>query len=216
MPMDPYTLLVIARTQTLAKRLKGALDAQEYTIRWASSSSQALTFDLHPSMVVLDLPPSGGARCAARLRRKFDVPLLVLLRSGQSVPEAVDASLPRSCSKRQFAALIQDTLMNHSPHIICAADMCLDTETRRLQLNRMVYQLRPIACRILAILMSQTGQIIARDELFRRVWETHDGDNTRALDVHIAYLRRVLEEDPHHPKLILTERGVGYRLNPPG
>jgi two-component system response regulator RegX3 len=47
------------------------------------------------------------------------------------------------------------------------------------------------------------------------VWHTNDGDNTRALDVHIAYLRRKLEADPRRPKLIVTERGVGYRLHPP-
>jgi DNA-binding response OmpR family regulator len=51
--------------------------------------------------------------------------------------------------------------------------------------------------------------------LFQRVWRVDDGDNTRALDVHIAYLRRVLESDPHYPRLIRTERGLGYRLQPP-
>jgi len=94
--------------------------------------------------------------------------------------------------------------------------MSLDTELRRLQLNGAVHQLRPIGCRILAVLMGRAGTAVPREELFRRVWHTEDGDNTRSLDVHIASLRRQLEEDPRHPQLILTERGVGYRLQPPG
>jgi DNA-binding response OmpR family regulator len=93
--------------------------------------------------------------------------------------------------------------------------MSLDTEARRLQMNGSLHQLRPLACRILAHLMAHAGEIVPREELFRRVWRMDDTDNTRALDVHIAYLRRELEEDPRHPTLIVTERGVGYRLKPP-
>jgi DNA-binding response OmpR family regulator len=62
--------------------------------------------------------------------------------------------------------------------------------------------------------MARAGTVVPREELFHRVWETEDGDNTRVLDVHIAHLRRLLEPDPRHPTLIVTERGVGYRLNP--
>jgi two-component system KDP operon response regulator KdpE len=213
--MEPYTLLVIARTQSLAKRLRGVLGAEQYVIRWASSSAQALSLDLCPSLLILELPPSGGARSVARLKRRFDAPLVALLRTGQSVSDQVDESLPRSCRARELAELIEITLINHSPNMICVDDLSLDMATRRFQINGAVHQLRPIACRILAILMARAGQIVPRDELFRRVWHTSDGDSTRALDVHIAYLRRELEADPHQPELILTERGVGYRLHPP-
>jgi DNA-binding response OmpR family regulator len=93
--------------------------------------------------------------------------------------------------------------------------MRLDPAARRLHCDGVVHQLRPIASRILALLMVRAGQCIARDELFRRVWYTSDTDNTRALDVHIAQLRRQIEPDPSHPTIILTERGVGYRLKAP-
>jgi len=103
-------------------------------------------------------------------------------------------------------------LLFHSPHLLSVGQMSLDTETRRLQMNGSLYQLRPLACQILAHLMARAGEVVPREELFRRVWHTDDTDNTRALDVHIAYLRRELEQDPHEPGLIITERGVGYRL----
>jgi two-component system KDP operon response regulator KdpE len=108
--------------------------------------------------------------------------------------------------------MIETLLISHSPHMICVAEMSLDRKSRRLQMNGTLHQLRPIACQILSLLMSKAGQTVPRDELFRRIWHTTDGDNTRALDVHIAYLRRELEADPSHPQLIITERGVGYRL----
>jgi DNA-binding response OmpR family regulator len=213
--MEPYTLLIIARTQSLAKRLRSALGAERYVIRWAPSTAHAVAFRLHPSLLVLDLPASGGVRSVARLKRRFDAPLLALCRADQSVPPQVDACLPRPHRTQALVDLVETTLINHSPYMVCVADMSLDTASRNLQINGTVQQLRPIACRILAVLMAQAGKAVPRDELFRRVWGTDDGDNTRALDVHVAYLRRELEADPRHPRLIVTERGVGYRLRPP-
>ncbi len=210
--MEPYTLLVIARSQSLAKRLRGAPAADEFVIRWAASSTQGLALDIRPSLLVIDMPPSGGVRCVARLKRRFDSPILALVRANQAVPEGVDAHLPRTCGRQDLVESIETMLISHSPDMICVADMSLDRKSRRLQMNGTLRQLRPIACQILAVLMSKAGQTVPRDELFSRIWRTTDGDNTRALDVHIAYLRRELEDDPGHPRIIVTERGVGYRL----
>lgn len=210
--MEPYTLLIIARTQSLAKRLRGALAADEYVIRWAASSTRGLALEIHPSLLVIDLPPSGGARCVARLKRRFESPILALVRPDQPVPEQVDAHLGRPSRRKDLVRSIETLLISHSPHMVCVADMSLDRKSRRLQMNGTLHQLRPIACQILAVLMSRAGQTVPREELFRRIWHTTDGDRTRALDVHIAYLRRELEADPSQPRLIVTEHGVGYRL----
>jgi DNA-binding response OmpR family regulator len=214
--MEPYTLLVISRTQSLAERLRSMLGTERYLVRWVPNTAQALGLDLCPALLVFALPPSGGDRSAARLKRRFESPLLALLRTDeQPSPRAVDVSLSRSGRLQQLVELIEMTLIEHSPHMIRAGKMSLDTETRRLQMNGELYQLRPIGCEILALLMARPDEVIARDELFQRAWHTEDGDNTRALDVHVAHLRRELEADPRSPTLILTERGVGYRLVPP-
>jgi DNA-binding response OmpR family regulator len=64
--------------------------------------------------------------------------------------------------------------------------------------------------------MAHAGEVMSRDELARRVWDIADGDVTRALDVHIAYLRREIEPDPRRPRRIVTEWGAGYKLLLPG
>ncbi len=213
--MDSYALLVVGRTQSLAEHLRRILDAEQYRIRWVPSTAQAHALDFGPSLLILDLPPSGGARSVPRLKLRFEVPVLALLQPGQSVPGQVDAFLPRPFTVDQLVEAIYATLMAHTPHVVQAKGMSLDTRTRRLQVGGAWYQLPPIACQILALLMARAGKAVPRDELFHRIWQTDDGDSTRVLDVHIAQLRRLLEDDPRHPKLILTERRVGYRLHPP-
>ena len=213
--MDSYALLVVERSQSLAAHLRRTLDAEQYLIRWVPSTTQALALDLWPSLLILDLPPSGGARSVPRLKLRFEVPLLALLQPGQATPGQVDAFLPRPFTVAQLEEAIYATLMAHTPHVVQVKGMSLDTRTRRLQVDGVFYQLRPIGCQILAVLMARAGNAVPRDELFHRVWHTDDGDNTRVLDVHIANLRRLLEVDPRRPKLIVTEWRVGYRLQPP-
>jgi two-component system alkaline phosphatase synthesis response regulator PhoP len=177
---------------------------------------QALELDLKPSLMVIDLPPSGGGRSVSRLKKRFDnAPILAILRTQSPVPEQVDTHLHSPYHPQRLVELIETTLMRHSPNMLRAAGMSLDTETRRLQVNGSLLQLRPIGCQILAFLMTRAGTVVPRDKLLEHVWSTNDGHATRALDVHIAYLRRELEADPRHPRLILTERGVGYRLQAP-
>lgn len=214
--MEPYALLVIARTRSLAERLRGALDPEQCLIRWVPSTAQALKLDLQPSLLILDLPASGGTRCVYRLKGRFGAPLLALPRGAQSVPEGVDASVARPFEVEKLADAIRTTLITCAPHTVQVGGMSLDTRTRRLELDGTLYQLPPIGCQILALLMERAGSTVPRDELFRHIWKTEDGDSTRVLDVHIAHLRRLLEPNPHRPKLILTERRVGYRLQPPG
>ena len=75
---------------------------------------------------------------------------------------------------------------------------------------------RPKEARLLAILMRHPGQVVSRARIMKEVWQTDYLGDTRTLDVHICSLRQKLEENPTHPKLLLTERGIGYRLNVPG
>lgn len=73
-------------------------------------------------------------------------------------------------------------------------------------------KLLPKEARLLAVLMRYPNQTVSRAALMREVWETGYMGDTRTLDVHICWLRRKLEADSARPRLIVTQRGVGYRL----
>lgn len=212
--MASYTLVVIARTQSLVRQLREALDPSQYLIRWVPSTSQALHLDLEASLLILAAPSTGGCRSAVWLKRRFSAPLLVLLPPGTPALAKADASLRRPFSVEELVAEIQTTLVTCAPSVVQAPGMSLDTQTHRLQIGGHLHRLRPTESRILAVLMDSPGAVVARDELVRKVWDAEEGDGTRALDVHISHLRRVVEETPRYPKLIVTVRGVGYRLDP--
>lgn len=213
--METYIVLVIARSRSLAKCLQGAPEAEQYRIRWVRSAVQALGVDEHPALLILDLPPGGGGRSLGQLRQHFPAPILTVQRPGRDAPNLSDGNLERPFRLEQLSQLVQTLLLNHAPGVVRAPGMCLNTHTRRLQIGGVVHQLTPLGCDILALLMGSAGRVITREELFRRVWNTNHHDSTRALDVHIAHLRKRLEADPSHPELIVTERGIGYRMEPP-
>jgi len=68
--------------------------------------------------------------------------------------------------------------------------------------------------RLLCELAESPGAVKTREELLRRVWGYDYFGDTRLLDVHVRRLRTKVEDDPSEPTLILTVRGVGYRLSP--
>lgn len=60
--------------------------------------------------------------------------------------------------------------------------------------------------------MQNRGQVLTRDQLFRKVWKYDALGSSRTIDVHIGRLRQKIEEDPTHPARIITVRGIGYRF----
>lgn len=72
------------------------------------------------------------------------------------------------------------------------------------------HHLTPKECRLLATLMQHAGQILSREFLMQTVWDTHYTGDTRTIEVHVAWLRKKLEEDTSNPQRILTVRGIGY------
>jgi DNA-binding response OmpR family regulator len=213
--METAFVLVVARSQSLVRHLEGGFEAEQVRAGWVRSVAQALAVDEHPDLLLFDLPPGGGERSLARLKQHFPAPILLVLQPGEPVPDLGDGHLQRPFSAEQLCQLVQDTLSACAPVIVRAPGMCLDKQARRLQIGAAFHQLTPLGCEIVAQLMGSAGQVITREELFRRVWNTNHRDSTRALDVHIAHLRRRLEADPKHPRLIVTERGIGYRIEPP-
>ncbi len=169
-------------------------------------------------IVIVDaasLRTSGVRICQSFRRADNNLPIILIIENDLSIPEDVDANLvlrlPFTIQK-----LVNRVRAYHptaDKYVVTAGPIELNTQTQLVTCHERQTKLTPRLVDILQMLIEHKGDIVERDPLFSKVWETEYTGDTRTLDVHISWLRQELEEDPHQPKLIRTIRGVGYKLD---
>ncbi|MBM4464754.1 MAG: winged helix-turn-helix transcriptional regulator [Chloroflexi bacterium] len=88
----------------------------------------------------------------------------------------------------------------------------LDLDSRQIVTSNGAQKLSPTLCRLLEVFMRNPEKVLDRGFLMKEVWETDYLGDTRTLEVHVCWLRKKIEEDPHRPRYLRTVRGVGYRF----
>jgi DNA-binding response OmpR family regulator len=92
-------------------------------------------------------------------------------------------------------------------------DWALDLDNRQVFTGNGAQRLTPQLCRLLEVFMRNPEEILSRKFLMKEAWETDYTGDTRTLEVHICWLRKKIEEDPHNPRYLRTVRGVGYHFS---
>ncbi len=174
-----------------------------------------------PALVILDrLRASLGIELYQRLQRRVRAPILLIVdrESAALWGRRDDGILVAPFSARRLLHRVRALLTGDAEEeedLIEVGPFRLNTARRVLQRGDSVYCLTPKQCRLLSILMRRAGHVVPRRDLMRWVWGTESPVHSRTLDVHIRWLRRVLEEDPAHPQYLETVRHVGYRFRVP-
>lgn len=182
-----------------------------------------------PRVALLDTPPSGPAetQLVARERRRRHGLRVVQLAAPEAVDARLDAlrlgfddALPSSIGPTELAArlaLLEERSRARPERTLPVADGCeLDLLAHQLRRDGQLVHLRPKEFDLLTVLAGHPGRAWTRRQLLDRAWgHDHDGD-PRTIDVHVRWLRSKIEAEPERPVHLLTVRGVGYRLDPPG
>ena len=92
-------------------------------------------------------------------------------------------------------------------------DVRVDFAKSRMTRNGKDVSISDRECRLLQHLVEARGEVVSRDELLQEVWGYNAASMTRTVDVHIAWLRQKVEDDPSDPHFILTVHGQGYRFS---
>ena len=223
------TILIVEDDINTARLISVYLDREGFQTVTAADgkSGLALAEQRSPDMVVLDLmlPEMDGWEVCRRLRRKSNVPIIMLTARGDEIDRVSGLSLgaddyvvkpfsPRELVERVKAVLrrVQGTVGGHS-RILSHATLQLDLKNRRVSREGRSIDLTPHEYNLLKTLMASPGRIFTRDELLDRLYPM--GDTTvidRVVDVHIGKLRQKIEPNPPVPQFILTVRGIGYRF----
>lgn len=171
-----------------------------------------------PDLVVVNaasLRTSGKRICKSLSTNTDNLPIILIASPDYPVYNDVvaDVVLNLPFTMRKLVNRIQPLLPIEGGDSLQTGSIRLDFERKIVRSKNKESTLTPRLVHLLKVLMEQAGEVVARDDLFRKVWKTEYIGDTRTLDVHISWLRRAIEEDPRNPRLLKTIRGVGYRLD---
>lgn len=192
-----------------------------------SAPMDRLVDGLEPDLILLD-PPSEESQllktCEA-LRARTDRPIIVLSERSEELvitrvlAAGIDEYLVLPIGDRELAARMDAMLRRMNAYTwqrqtnrvggltLSSADLSVERGGRRIFLS-------PIEFRLLSCLASAPGKVLTHEALMSRVWGAEYVDSRHYLHLYIRYLREKLEDEPHNPRLILSEWGVGYRFQP--
>jgi DNA-binding response OmpR family regulator len=185
--------------------------------------------DERPRVAILSVPPAGleALVAAAEHRRRRAGLRLVLINHPadiagrlQALERGFDDALPNTISPEELAGriaiLVARRRQRPGGHLSVAADTELDPVAHRIRRGGRDVHLRPKEFALLALLATHPGRVFSRRELIDRVWGTGFEGDPRTIDVHVRWIRSKIEADADHPANLVTVRGAGYRLDPPG
>jgi two-component system KDP operon response regulator KdpE len=221
------TILVVDDEVQIRKMLHIFLDASDYKIEESETGKQAVRMcsSIKPDLVLLDLglPDIDGKEVIAGIRQWSQVPIIVL--SVRAVDEEVVAALDAGADDyiiKPFNAgvLIARIKANLRKALVReAGEPELKNGAIRMDLVRHeVYvkdekvALTPKEYELLRYLMINRGRMLTHRQILNEVWGPAHSEDTQYLRVYIGQVREKLEVNPSSPQLIVTEPGVGYRM----
>jgi DNA-binding response OmpR family regulator len=160
------------------------------------------------------LRSTGTRICHSVRKADSKIPIILILEKERNLEkDLVDTVLILPFTVQKLVNRVKALLPGDGNNVISAGPIRLDVENRRVRSLGKNTKLTPRLITLLQLLMDKHGEVVEREALFKKVWETNYTGDTRTLDVHISWLRRAIELDPDNPKFLKTIRGVGYRLD---
>lgn len=220
------TILVIDDEKSIRRFLELSLEVREYTVLLAATGQEGvrLCFDHHPDVVILDLglPDLPGLEVLTQIRAESSVPVIILTvqDSDQEKETLLDAGaddyLTKPFSMTELLARIRVAL-RHSVNlkettVFKKGPLTIDFNTRAVSINRTLVKLTKTEFELLKTMVKYAGKIVTQNQLLKEVWGTYAYEHSHYLRIYVAQLRRKLEKEGVKD-LIITEQGVGYRLN---
>ena len=217
--MKKATLLVIEGRHAEIPSFAADLQKKGFDVVSAQNGSEAVSQiqQTNPSLVIVNAPSlrSTGIRICLSIRKKdAKIPIILIVEKEKVVDkELVDSILSLPFTAQKLVNRVKALMPGDGNNVVSVGPIRLDLENRRVRSLGKNTKLTPRLITLLQLLMDKHGEVVEREALFKKVWETNYTGDTRTLDVHISWLRRAIELDPDNPKFLKTIRGVGYRLD---
>ena len=190
----------------------------------AADGLKAATFNA-PDLIILDLalPDLHGSEVLERLRSWSNIPVIILsvvsneeekvrlLQAGADDYVVKPFGMAELLARSEAALRRYFKTATESP-IVTTGALAVDLVGRTVLLNNSQIRLTRKEYRLLHVLATHVGLVVTHDQLLREIWTGNQRDNIQYLRILVRKLRQKIETDPNHPRLLMTESGVGYRL----
>jgi len=219
-------VLLVDDDATLRRTLGIGLRAEGHEVLIAAdgrSALQALRED-KPDIVVLDLglPDVSGVEVLRRLRAWSTIPVVVLSARAESTEKVqaldlgADDYVTKPFGMEELLARVRASARRAGSDVpvLEAGDLVIDLPARRVTKAGAVVRLTPTEWGLLEMLVRTPGRLVSQQDLLHEVWGPTYARETNYLRVYVGGLRKKLEDDPSHPRHLITEPGMGYRFEP--
>jgi two-component system KDP operon response regulator KdpE len=220
-------VLVIDDEPKIRRFLRAGFELNGFSVNEAENAEaglKAATFNA-PDLIVLDLdlPDLHGGEILERIRSWSNVPIIILsveaseeqkvrlLKLGADdyvvKPFGIAELLARSeaALRRYFKSTVESSVVITGP-------LSIDLATRSVTLNKQPIKLTRKEYRLVHVLATHIGLVVTHDHLLKDIWNGNQHENIQYLRILVRKLRQKIETDPNDPRLLVTESGVGYRL----
>lgn len=220
-------VLVVEDEPTIRRAVGYALRRDGFDVEEVGDGREALEADAEAfDVVVLDLglPTVSGTEVLRRLRSDGPVPIILLTALGTESDRVLGLELgaddyvtkPFSMAElmSRVRAIVRRCELEASRRnpVRVVGGIRIDLGRHEVSVDGRSVYLTGSQFKLLALLAEEPGDVVTREEIMRRLWESDYVGNDHVCDVHISNLRSKVEHDPSQPRRILTVRGVGYRL----
>ena len=225
-------ILIVEDEPRIANFMGAVLTANQYDTVFAANGREACSMiSSHcPDLVILDLglPDMDGLEIIRSVRTWTQLPIVVVSARTheRDKVEALDAGADDYITKpfgtNELLARIRTALrhtrsrasgdLSATKSVFTAGVLTVDYNKRQVQLNGENIHLTQNEFRVVSLLSANAGKVLTYDFILKELWGPAARGNNQALRVHMANIRRKIEENPAEPKYIFTEVGVGYRM----
>jgi len=220
-------VLVVEDEESYSDALAYLLRREGFDVTVAGTGPEALTeFDrTGADIVLLDLmlPGLPGTEVCRRLRAVSSVPVIMVSAKGDEVDKVVGLELgaddyvtkpysPRELVARIRAVLRRGQEAEPAPAALEAGPVRMDVDRHTVSVGGADTRLPLKEFELLEMFLRNPGRVLTRGQLIDRVWGADYVGDTKTLDVHVKRLRAKIEDDPAAPSLLVTVRGLGYKL----
>jgi two-component system, OmpR family, KDP operon response regulator KdpE len=220
-------VLVIDDEPKIRRFLRAGYELHGFEVHEAENATEGLkvaTFNA-PDLIVLDLdlPDLHCGEVLERIRSWSNVPIIIL--SVESSEEqkvrlltlGADDYVVKPFGMAELLARSEAALRRYfksatESSVVVAGPLSVDLVTRSVLLNSQQVRLTRKEYRLMHILATHIGLVVTHDQLLKEIWTGNQRDNIQYLRILVRKLRQKIEADPNDPRLLITESGVGYRL----